>query len=139
MPPPHPACRPPSTKPNAPHTYDTHDSLAACVRACVRTLGSGAPIPCPNGTSSSSFYLYGADQCIGCPAGFYCPDVGTNNATVLCTEGFYCPGKDSFPSLCVRSYGAPAKLFLAFLFLGFNRADVRCAAHEWHSPLLHSL
>lgn len=67
----------------------------------LRTLGSGAPRPCPNGTSSSSFSLVSADECPPCQPGFYCPDVGTYNSTVQCTEGFYCPGKDAFPTLCV--------------------------------------
>lgn len=64
----------------------------------VMSIGSGAPIPCPAGTSSSSFGLSMEEQCPDCQPGFYCPDVGTYNATVECTEGFYCPGRDAFPT-----------------------------------------
>ncbi|CAN0551658.1 unnamed protein product, partial [Ectocarpus sp. 12 AP-2014] len=63
--------------------------------------GSGAPIPCPAGTSSSSFGLSMEEQCPDCQPGFYCPDVGTYNAAVECTEGFYCPGRDASPTRCV--------------------------------------
>eukprot|EP00752_Nemacystus_decipiens_P010330 g9202.t1 len=57
--------------------------------------GSGAPEPCPPGTSSSSFGVVSADDCPDCPAGFYCPNWGTSNATLECTEGFYCEGGDA--------------------------------------------
>ncbi|CAN0428862.1 unnamed protein product, partial [Hapterophycus canaliculatus] len=61
--------------------------------------GSSAPTTCPAGTSSSSFNLASADQCPDCQPGFYCPGMGTYNATVECTEGYYCPGRDASPTL----------------------------------------
>lgn len=60
-----------------------------------RTLGSGAPEPCPEGTASSSFQLVTAGECPECTPGFYCPDLGTYNATLKCRAGYYCPGGDA--------------------------------------------
>ena len=62
--------------------------------------GSSAPIPCPPGTSSSTFALTSEAACTPCEAGYYCPDNGAYNVTALCTEGFYCPGGDAFPTRC---------------------------------------
>jgi len=84
--------------------------LFSCVRltalhrrdSCT-VSGSGAPQPCPNGTASSSFQLVSVVDCPPCPPGFYCPDLGTYNATETCTQGYYCPGGDASPTEYVWS------------------------------------
>lgn len=67
----------------------------------MRASGSGAPEPCPPGTASPSFMVESADNCPPCTLSFYCPEMGTYNATLKCTEGYYCPGGDALPTLCV--------------------------------------
>ncbi|KAG5189267.1 hypothetical protein JKP88DRAFT_302502, partial [Tribonema minus] len=58
--------------------------------------GSEAPIPCPKGTYNLET---GQPSCIGAPAGYYAPELGTVNLTV-CAAGTYCPGNSSYPELC---------------------------------------
>lgn len=97
----------------------------------MRTLGSGAPEPCPEGTASSSFQLVSPEDCPDCSPGFYCPELGTYNATSKCTEGFYCPGGDASPTRCVWTPRPRGTFGL--------RKDKRCWRNPVHFYLISTL
>jgi hypothetical protein len=60
--------------------------------------GSVLPTPCPAGTNSTSYGLHREDECGACSKGYYCPNVGTVKATLLCIGGYYCPGGVANPA-----------------------------------------
>jgi hypothetical protein len=90
---------------------DPHDSGASVFRAsyagetCVQVRngtvndvcpeghycpeGSSSPVPCPQGTDSTSRGLSSASQCPLCAAGYYCPRTGALLATRQCREGYF--------------------------------------------------
>ncbi|CAB1443712.1 unnamed protein product [Pleuronectes platessa] len=55
-------------------------------------LGGGVEgiLPCPPGTYSPHFGLRHVEQCLICPAGFYCEDWGLFEPTGSCQAGYYC-------------------------------------------------
>ncbi|XP_014845642.1 PREDICTED: uncharacterized protein LOC106919650 isoform X3 [Poecilia mexicana] len=55
-------------------------------------LGGGVEgiLPCPPGTFSPRFGLRRVEQCLVCPAGFFCDDWGLFEPTGLCQSGYYC-------------------------------------------------
>ncbi|AWO99018.1 putative SCO-spondin-like [Scophthalmus maximus] len=55
-------------------------------------LGGGVEgiLPCPPGTYSPHFGLSQVEQCLICPAGFYCEDWGLFEPTAPCQAGYYC-------------------------------------------------
>ncbi|KAA8594284.1 hypothetical protein FQN60_005118, partial [Etheostoma spectabile] len=55
-------------------------------------LGGGVEgiLPCPPGTYSPHFGLSQVEQCLICPAGFYCEDWGLFEPTGPCQAGYYC-------------------------------------------------
>ncbi|XP_070399343.1 multiple epidermal growth factor-like domains protein 6 [Nothobranchius furzeri] len=55
-------------------------------------LGSGVEgiLPCPPGSYSPQLGLSQVEQCLICPAGFYCDDWGLFEPTGLCQAGYYC-------------------------------------------------
>ncbi|CDW74865.1 cast multi-domain protein [Stylonychia lemnae] len=72
--------------------------------------GSGSMTPCPIGTINDNLGSTTISDCIPCPAGFYCNQVGASSATFgfdqkslayACEDGFICTGgaKSSRPSL----------------------------------------
>ena len=70
----------------------------ACTPGHYCPPGSGAPVPCPQGTFSNATGLAESAQCLPCSAGYYCPRVGQVVATDPCTEGYFCPGGDKTPT-----------------------------------------
>ena len=42
---------------------------------------------CPRGTYSSSTGLKSVDECMPCPGGYYCDNVGQTNYTKKCSAG----------------------------------------------------
>ncbi|XP_036928145.1 uncharacterized protein LOC119004899 isoform X4 [Acanthopagrus latus] len=55
-------------------------------------LGGGVEgiLPCPPGTYSPQFGLSQVEQCLICPAGFFCEDWGLFEPTGPCQAGYYC-------------------------------------------------
>ncbi|KAM4567238.1 uncharacterized protein PAE49_010636 isoform 2-T2 [Odontesthes bonariensis] len=55
-------------------------------------LGGGVEgiLPCPPGTYSPLYGLSQVEQCLICPAGFYCEDWGLFEPTGPCQSGYYC-------------------------------------------------
>ena len=49
--------------------------------------GSSSPVPCPQGTNTTSSGLTSISQCTSCRSGYSCPNTGTYYATKLCDEG----------------------------------------------------
>ena len=49
------------------------------------------PQQCPSGTYSPFTNLKHVDQCLSCPAGYYCDPPGQTNVTGVCPPGHYCP------------------------------------------------
>ncbi|XP_035857407.1 zonadhesin-like [Sander lucioperca] len=63
-------------------------------------LGGGVEgiLPCPPGTYSPHFGLSQVEQCLICPAGFYCEDWGLFEPTGPCQAGYYCIAGVNFPN-----------------------------------------
>ncbi|XP_053729819.1 SCO-spondin isoform X1 [Synchiropus splendidus] len=61
-------------------------------------LGGGveAILPCPPGTYSPQIGLSQVEQCLMCPAGFYCEDWGLFEPTGPCQAGYYCTAGVNF-------------------------------------------
>ncbi|KAM8904697.1 uncharacterized protein AB9W97_008232 isoform 6-T6 [Spinachia spinachia] len=55
-------------------------------------------LPCPPGTYSPQFGLSQVEQCLICPAGFYCEDWGVFEPTGPCQAGYYCTAGVNFPN-----------------------------------------
>ncbi|XP_063762752.1 SCO-spondin isoform X2 [Eleginops maclovinus] len=55
-------------------------------------------LPCPPGTYSPQFGLSQVEQCLICPAGFYCEDWGLYEPTGPCQAGYYCIAGVNFPN-----------------------------------------
>ncbi|XP_028320851.1 uncharacterized protein LOC114474630 [Gouania willdenowi] len=55
-------------------------------------------LPCPPGTYSPQIGLSQVEQCLICPAGFYCEDWGLFEPTGPCQAGFYCIAGVNFPN-----------------------------------------
>ena len=49
-----------------------------------------APVKCPKGTYRSRGRGTNLDDCVPCPAGYYCDEPGLSSAEDLCLEGFFC-------------------------------------------------
>lgn len=75
----------------------TNDSFGGiCPIAHYCPLGSVFPLQCEPGTYNP---IKGREQCLPCPAGFFC----TGNSTdidFVCPVGHYCPSGTSFPEPC---------------------------------------
>nr|XP_057935999.1 SCO-spondin isoform X4 [Doryrhamphus excisus] len=56
---------------------------------CLGGGGEGI-LPCPPGTYNPQLGLSQVEQCLVCPAGFYCEDWGLPEPTGPCNAGFYC-------------------------------------------------
>ncbi|KAL7831753.1 hypothetical protein AOLI_G00293010 [Acnodon oligacanthus] len=59
--------------------------------------GSAHPESCPSGTFSNSTGLRQANQCVRCPAGYYCLGSNSTSPTGLCSAGYYCTGGSASP------------------------------------------
>ncbi|MED6232417.1 hypothetical protein ATANTOWER_029578, partial [Ataeniobius toweri] len=54
-------------------------------------VGTPLPIPCPLGTTKSSFGGSTVEACQPCPPGHYCNQRGQAEPSGHCAEGYYCP------------------------------------------------
>ncbi|XP_047248689.1 multiple epidermal growth factor-like domains protein 6 [Girardinichthys multiradiatus] len=74
-------------------------------------LGGGVEgiLPCPPGTYSPRLGLRQVEQCLICPAGFYCDDWGLFEPTGFCHSGYYCIAgtKHATQFPCPRGYYNP--------------------------------
>lgn len=50
--------------------------------------GTADPQPCPKGTFNNGTGLEQETDCIHCPAGWYCAQVGMDDTSGLCQEGY---------------------------------------------------
>ena len=50
-------------------------------------LGTANPEPCPKGTYSNGTGLQSVDECVDCPAGEFCAEVGLIETNGPCQEG----------------------------------------------------
>ena len=76
--------------------------------------GSGYPQPCRRGTYSNSTLNHNESNCLSCPSGMYCNEVGAVVPTGLCTGGYFCPASrldmaDPAPPdyICPRGHYCP--------------------------------
>lgn len=83
-----------------------------CTQGHYCPEGSVLPTPCPAGTNSTSLGLRSDNECGACTKGYFCPNVGTVRATLLCLGGYYCPGGIANPAtndslLCPPGHQCP--------------------------------
>ena len=68
--------------------------LQQCPAGSYCPSGSDAPIPCPEGTFSSTAQLSNVTQCSPCTPGKYCDAAGLQTPTDDCLAGYFCAGGD---------------------------------------------
>lgn len=51
---------------------------------------SSTPTPCPLGTYSNTTKLTADSECLDCPYGMYCGELGLTEPSGPCSPGFYC-------------------------------------------------
>lgn len=74
-------------------------------------FGSYEAIPCPTGYYRPNILGRDADSCSFCPAGTYCPTVGTTTPTD-CPQGHFCPEGANAAQPCPRgTYFAGTKAY----------------------------
>jgi len=65
-----------------------------CPRGSYCPMGTAFPKKCPIGTYNDLEQKTSVDDCLPCPAGFYCDQIGLTIEDVkkkVCDAGFYCP------------------------------------------------
>ncbi|XP_037124178.1 signal peptide, CUB and EGF-like domain-containing protein 1 [Syngnathus acus] len=58
-------------------------------------------LPCPPGTYNPHLGFSQVEQCLICPAGFYCDDWGLSEPTGPCQAGYYCIAGRRFSNLAI--------------------------------------
>jgi len=84
-----------------------------CPAGSFCPAGSGEPVECSPGTYNPEVQRSAADDCVPCPAGYYCDQNGISDVTGKeCSGGFYCPGGQSSPNPagyeCMVGFMCPA-------------------------------
>lgn len=51
-------------------------------------VGTAAPVKCPRGTYSNKTGLGSESECVLCPPGSYCAELGLTAVTGLCQAGY---------------------------------------------------
>lgn len=72
--------------------------------------GTSNPIPCPLGTYSMSIMLDDPANCVKCPSGYYCNQLGlTTYIGKECAEGYYCTegSTDPYQTYCPAKHYCP--------------------------------
>ena len=91
-----------------------------CPKGHYCTAGTLAPIPCPVGTYNDDTGKSKSTDCVNCPGGYYCDEVGLTNAIIksrnkVCDAGYYCTGKATTPTpidgttgnICTKGHYCP--------------------------------
>ena len=79
----------------------------ACPEGMYCLQGTTAPEPCPLGTWSNSTGLARADDCPGCPGGYYCNGTGLTEPSGPCSARYYCVANATEPMPNDGLTGAP--------------------------------
>ena len=72
-----------------------------CPEGYYCLAGTESPEPCPIGTYGNATGFALASECIDCPAGFYCDELGLDSTGItnkLCTAGYWCNSKATTPT-----------------------------------------
>ena len=68
----------------------THFNATLCPRGYFCPAGTEIPKPCPQGTYSKHEGLSNFSQCLSCPPGYICDDIGQTDYTKPCLKGYFC-------------------------------------------------
>ena len=74
---------------------------------CPGNTTYASEFQCPPGTYSNATHLASVDECLPCPAGWYCGEHGLTGPSGLCDAGWYCHAGSSTPQPAGGAAGAP--------------------------------
>ncbi|KAM9299008.1 uncharacterized protein PAF06_016002 [Gastrophryne carolinensis] len=76
---------------------DNSEMGGVCPPGHFCASGSSSPSPCPPGTSLHVSGARASEDCLPCPAGFYCSQWGSTDPDAECMEGWFCPQGTIYP------------------------------------------